>query len=603
MPKLPPPRPKSPSGTTFPEVPPAPDERRSSGKLPAVESLDEVERALSILQGRHPDAVRTERKTTDALAAKKAAAEAQAARYSAEDKQRLLVRGAIGAVVLVVVVVGWVQYSHRAGRAKAVEGALREAVAGYVAHGFTRVAPSRFAVDEVALDVADATCFVALASRSPGDGALSVDRSGAMLEGTDSIAWCSCGPEQSTVRLRDPRAGGLIVLSIPATEVGGDHGLSFVEPLPHMIAQPNECNHAALDTWIGKGSAVRAKDGALDEELRTSLAREGFSVVASAPPALPFAVVPGVADTCALVVSTVADDVLSLRLPGGDRPVSDVKPPFGFCASHAESVTVWHKGKGEVVVERVAATRVGGTHGLHDVTPKLGMPALNAWVPEDDVTWDATATLRATGIVPAELTVTTDGSVVKTARLVAISSAGAIVKADTAVNTTYLCDPPLTDTLRTAICLQSIPLSWHAVGEVGKAGIVESTLPFWMQTVLDATDPAALAQQLALVKLGLRLAADGFEATTLDGVTEIEGGAVVNGRGGSDAVVAVQLTGDRPWASPCSTGETWTVEGEPAVVSLAAGAQVTVSCMPRPPKKAQRRTVVFRHALPPRRAP
>jgi hypothetical protein len=556
----------------------------------------EVERALSILHGRHPDAVRAERETLHTLEAKKAEAEARAALAGAEEKRRWIVRGVVGILLTAASVVGWMQYSHRAERAKAVEAALAPALAPYLARGFSRVAPSRFAQDDVELEGSEPSCFIALASQSPGDGAIRIERPSGALEGSDSIAWCTCGAERATARLRDPVSGGLVVLRIGAPEVGGDHGLFFLDPLPHVTAPPDECSHESLDAWIDKGAPVRATDGVLDEEMRGGLARAGFAAAGSAIPSLPFAVVRGVEDTCALAWSTAPEDQLSLRLPGGERPVANVKGPIGFCVSRAQSLTVWRVGTGEVVVERVGASRVGGTHGLREVSPRLGLPAGDAWVSESDLAWDASATLRASGVAAPDITVSTDGRAVNHARLVALSIAGAFVRADAPQDKGYSCEPPLTNTSRNAVCVQPTALPWHIVGAVGKAGIAESALPFWMQAFTGMTDPDALAGQLSLVKLGRRLAADGFEATTLDGVTEVEGGAVVTGRAGDDAIVAVQLTRDAPWISPCGTGDAWPLDGDPAIVSLAPGAQVKLACSPRAAGAKDRRTVVFRHA-------
>jgi hypothetical protein len=263
--------------------------------------------------------------------------------------------------------------------------------------------------------------------------------------------------------------------------------------------------------------------------------------------------------------------------------------------SHATNTTVWHQGTGELVVERVGAGRVGGTHGLREAAARLGLPAGLAWVSDSDLGWDASAALRASGVATPEITVSTDGHAVNHARLLALSISGAMVRADAPQDAGYTCEPPLTNASRSAVCVQSIALPWHTVGAVGNAGIAEAALPFWMQAFAGTTDPAALSTQLSLVKLGRRLAAEGFEATTLDGVTDVEGGAIVVGRDGDDAIVAVQLTRETPWVSPCSTEEAWTLGGDPAVVSLAPGGQVKLGCTPRATGARDRRTVVFRH--------
>jgi hypothetical protein len=593
MPNPPPPRGKIPSRASVPDDPPK----------PPAEPLAEVERALSILHGRHPDAVRAERETNIALSAKKAATEELAKRARVEEKRRWITRGVVGVLVTVAATVAWSQYSKRRDRATAVEAALAPLIAPYLSRGFTRVSPSRFAEERLELEGTDPTCFVALASRSPGDGAMTVERPSGALDGVDSVAWCSCGAESATARLDHPKAGGIAVLRASAPELGGDHGLFFLDPRPHVIATPDECSHESLDAWIDKGAPVRANDGALDEETRGALARAGFAAAGSAIPALPFAVVRGADDTCALALSTSADDLLSLRLPGGQRPIAEVKGPIGFCSSHATNLSVWRKGVGEVVIERVGAGRVGGTLGLRELLPRLGMPAVEPWVSEGDLAWDASATLRASGIASPEITVSTDGRAVTQAHLIALSIAGAMVRPDTTGSSGFACEPPLTRESRSAICVQSAALAWHVAGAVGKAGIAEATLPFWMRAFSGATDPAALAAQLSLVKLGRRLATDGFDATTLDGVTEIEGGAIVTGRAGDDAIVAVQLTREAPWASPCSTGDPWRMDSDPGIVSLAPGAQLKLACEPKVTGARDRRTVVFRHvaASPPPR--
>ncbi len=591
------PRPKIASGVSFVDEP---DYRvpLDAGKPPpkakSAQPLDEVERALALLDDRHPDAIRVERETQAALAAKKAAADARARSDQAADRRLWLLRAAIAVAVIVPIVAAWVLYSRRADRAKGVLAALAPAVATFASRGFVPMAASRFADESIDLEVSEPTCFIAMASRAPGDGALTVERPAGRLEGEGSIGWCTCGAEAATVRLRDPSTGGLAVLRAGAADLGGSHGLFFLDPRPHVVAAPLDCGREALDAWIDKAAAVRAKDDALDEELRATLGRAGFAIAGSAPATLPFAIVPGAADSCALAWSSVPRDVLSLRLRGGARPLEGVTGALGFCGSRAESVTVWREGVGELVVERVSASRVGGTHGLREAPPRLGLPgAATAWVSEDDLAWDATAALRASGTLPAEISVSTDGQPVKKARIVALSIAGATVLADAGRDAGYACEPTLGPTSRSAVCVQSAALPWRTVGAIGKAGIAEGTLPFWMEAVEGAVDPRALAAQLNVLKLGRRLLMDGFEATTRDGVTEVEGGALVTGRGGSDGVVVVQLSHDPPWASPCTSGDVWSIDGAPGVVSLAPDAQVRLACAPRAAR--EHRTVVFRH--------
>src|SRR5580700_1292909 len=111
MAKPPEPRAKIPSRASIPDAPAKPPEAKktSSHDIPPPE-LAEVERALSILQGRHPDAVRAERETLHTLETKKAEAEARAELAGAEEKRRWIVRGIVGILLTAASVVGWTQY-------------------------------------------------------------------------------------------------------------------------------------------------------------------------------------------------------------------------------------------------------------------------------------------------------------------------------------------------------------------------------------------------------------------------------------------------------------------------------------------------------------
>src|SRR5579863_7005898 len=98
MPKPPEPRAKIPSRASLAEEPPKAPKgpQPSSPEIPTAEPLAEVERALSILQGRHPDAVRAERETQLALANKKAEGEARATAARVEERRRWIVRSVGG---------------------------------------------------------------------------------------------------------------------------------------------------------------------------------------------------------------------------------------------------------------------------------------------------------------------------------------------------------------------------------------------------------------------------------------------------------------------------------------------------------------------------
>ncbi len=561
--------------------------------------VDEVDQALAVLRGLPPDALRVERETQAALASRKAALEARAKADRALAMRAWAKRGGVGVLVAAGLGLGWMQYSQRAQRGRAVEAALGPLLAPYLAKGFTRVGGSRFADESLALEAAESSCFVAVASRGPGDGAVRVDRARGTIEGSGTVAWCTCGAESGSVRVASPAAGGGVALLRAAiAQVGGPLALPFLDPPPATIAPPDDdCAEASLDAWIAGGAAVRANDAALDEDRRDTLRRAGFSSVASAPQRLPFAVVPGGADSCALAWSTTPTDLLSVRLAGGTRAVADATGAVGVCTSREVPFTLFRTGNGELVVERVSAARVGGTHGLRQIAPRLGLSSVTAWISDEDVDWDASATLLASGVLPAEITAPADGRSVKTARVVAMSTVGGTVAPDSPPNVGYVCEPALVTSLHTGtcVCVESTSLTWRA-GGFGKAGIATAAFPFWMAALTSVTDPRALVAELSLLRLGRRIVSDGFELASNEGVSEKDGIARVAGLGGRDGIIVLQLSGEAPWVSPCSNGEVWTVDGDPAVVSLAPGEDVPLQCTPRAPK--DHRTIVFRHMAP-----
>jgi hypothetical protein len=507
----------------------------------------------------------------------------------------------VSVVLLTAALAAGSSYRRRLAEGTSIHAALAPMAAPYLALGFAPVSPSRFARDQMELTSETASCLVAL---TPGSESLIVDRASGMLEGEGSIGWCTCGAgERATVHLRDPARGrGLLVVQTDARTVGGDYALPFLAPRPRVIAPPDECSRASLDAWLGEGRApTNPTDVSIGGDLRSGLTRCGFRPVASAPSSLPFAVVPAASEECTIAWSTAEGDTLSLRLEGGERPMAGVKTAVAFCAKHLASATVWREGKGELVVERVLAVRVGGMHGLRETAARLGLRTLETWVPPEELAWDATSTLRASGVSPPEIAASSDGRAIANASLLALSIEGAMVQTDAPSDSTYLCEPPLGVGSSDAVCVQGRPFAWHSVGAVGHAGIAEAAFPFWMQAFKGMVG-GALPVELGLLKLGRRLVADGFEPTTLDGVTEVGDGALVTGRVGDDAVVALQLTREAPWVFPCSDdGTPWTLGGEPVVASLAPGARLKVVCVPRaspPTTLAERRTVVFRHAAP-----
>jgi hypothetical protein len=108
-------------------------------------------------------------------------------------------------------------------------------------------------------------------------------------------------------------------------------------------------------------------------------------------------------------------------------------------------------------------------------------------------------------------------------------------------------------------------------------------------------DPALVNAQHALLVMARTLARERFEPTTLEGVSEQPKGADVLGRAGEDAVIAVTLAPEAPWAFPLTDGEAWKIGGAPRIVPIKPGERLALSSTPPPTgTKEARRTVVFR---------
>jgi hypothetical protein len=158
------------------------------------------------------------------------------------------------------------------------------------------------------------------------------------------------------------------------------------------------------------------------------------------------------------------------------------------------------------------------------------------------------------------------------------------------------CDPPFGPGTRETICVPSTPISWFNRKDV-PAGAARAGLPVWLGPLESRREIDALARILELLALTRRLSREGFEATALEGVTELPEGVRVIGRAGEDAVVAVGLAPKPPWALPYSDSVPWDLGDAPRVVPLQPGQSVklTPATPPSAPLRA-RRTVVFRRS-------
>jgi hypothetical protein len=562
--------------------------------------LTEVERALSVLEGRHPEHEKIRRQTREAAELRRGQLEVELGRNARARLRRTL---ALATVAIALAIGGWFAWKM-ALRTRSLQAALAVTEAPWIGRGFARLESNELtAKHTLEADFPAVSCFVAATT---ADGALRVSTGSATVEGRRSVAWCSCPAGHAT--LEAPAAGdGLTLLRIDASVLGGSLARTWLDFTPGAWGDEGarECTDALLDRWLATQHPPAAPDAAwLAAPARAALDRAGLRVIGTVDPAHPFGIVEAPAGACSIAVSK-SGETLSLRGPGGQRRIAQAHGTLAWCSSTAETLTVWREGAAPVAVLTAPAVRLGGLLGARECASEAGVPvaADASWLGDKDLPWDADAVLRAsglTGIAASPLAVDPgplDGRVVG---LALAAGASAISEPEGVV---IACDPPLASgahqgALET-VCAHSAPVSWFNKKDA-LAGSARGSLPFWMSTLQDRREVDAVARIPELLALARHLAREGFEPTTLEGVTEVPDGVRVMGRAGEDAIVAVGLAPKAPWALPYSDGIPWDLGDAPRVVPLEPGKTVKLaSSSPSPVALNARRTVVFRRATRP----
>jgi hypothetical protein len=574
-----------------PHEPKPPNEPPNSAD--ARRGLDEVERALSVLDGRHPEHRRAQRETIAAAEERRKTAEheAKAARKRARRTGVLLAAGAIAAVTVAAIVVGLVRRSSK------IAEALTSASAPWEARGFGVVASSGFWSGPKIDAMVDAGCIVVVGT---SDAAIVVERGASRGEGRGSIGWCACERERvvATTTLAPGALGGVRVLRVEADAVGGAKLFASHEPHPQtMVPGGAECAEASFDAWIATHAPVAPASDRI-EGARASLASEGFRAVASGIAGAAFVVFALPDATCAIAESTANEDAIALRTTGGARVVAS-RGAIGWCGAHGATYSVWRDGGGDVRIIAAPSSRVGGVLGLREAAARAGIASLATWTRSDDHAADAADTLRASALpnvaVSPDATAPATGAQDK--RIVAlVREPGAVVEITPPAGGYHLCLPPLDADVTHALCIESSPHAWRAKDGT-KVGLAYAPLPFWLAPFATIHEPDALSGVLALLGVARRLGASAFAPTILGNATETPKGVDVLGRAGEDAIVAVGIQPKAPWLLAYTNGPRWDLAGEPLVLPLKPFEHASLSLAPAPsmPKEA-RRTVVFRHA-------
>ncbi len=570
------------------------------------QDLHEVERALSVLQGRHPEHERARREDESARAKRAAELEAERAVAVKESTRRRLMYAGIGASLVVLTLSGAFAFRREIVR----RGAMEQATDPYRAMGFVIVDTSPRREPTVVETKGEAGCWLAVSSQT-GDAPLELTL-GDMpkVAGKGPVYACACEPGKVTVRgpaPSSPESAGLAVLRIDAKEVGGSRAGFFLPFQPGTSGKTDEaCAEASLDAWLDAKRAPKpTADGAwLADPKRASLARAGFEVSVSAKAATPFVPVEIPAASCALALSTSREEKLALRGRGGVTVVPEAAGPIGICAKDATSLLLLRgspTSEGAHVVT-VPAAKVGGLSGLREVARLAGFPLAGEAIALADRAWSAKQALVAATVPEQLVDMATTPEIAPNpdARLVALSFATPMALTSESPDGVFsYCEPPLDRTTLDAICAFSGPQTWHLTGKDANAGIARAKLPFWLFALETANDPVALKVETQMVALSRRLRFEGFEPTTLEAVTETEKGADILGRTGEDAAIAVSLAPTPPFAFPLTDGPAWTLDGPPRVVPTKPIEKVSLVSTVKglPSAKDKRRTVVYRRQI------
>lgn len=569
---------------------------------PQQPELEEVERAISVLEGRHPEHERTRRETLAAAEERRGEIERELA---ASWRKRLRRTTVITANLIAVGIAGYV-VSRLVSRATGIREGLAREEAPFLSHGYTEVASNEItARTTLEVDTPASTCLVAISTGAT----LRVQTGTGSGESNHSLGWCECAASHAKLETTAPPGStpGLTLLRIDAHVVGGPMARSWlsVDPERWIDSGGGTCAESLLDGWIADGHFPKSttSDESFDASAQgKSLRARGFALVGELADEHPFTVVESRAGDCALAISPQAR--LSLRTPGGTRVIDDAQDALAWCSSAALALTVWRATPtgSPVVIAAAPADHVGGMLGTIESAREVGV-ALGSgatWLRAEDAAWDASAVLRASRLdAPAGEPVPGEPGArdTRVTAVVFTPDARLAWMPDDAV---VACDPPLSAAaapgLAESVCAAASPVAWWRRGDA-PAHDARAALPFWLTTFDGRHEPDAVARIPELLVLARTLSRRGFEPTVLEGVTEMPSGVRVVGRAGEDAIVAVGLAPRPPWVFPYSDGDAWELGDSPRVVELQPGTAVTLTSTPPPSAPVdRRRTVVFRHA-------
>ena len=569
------------------------------------EDLAEVERAMSVLQGRHPEHERTRRE--DQETRKRRAGDL--AKVAHEGAKRVRSRR-FRIVSVVIPIIALFSFIGVFGRREMGRRARIDAVSeAFRPYGFTAIDTSLRGSTGAVEATAEPGCLLAVSTDTKP---VTITRAGVSLPSAAPALFCTCTIERIAVSSPVGAGGGIALLRADAALIGGSRAFAYAPFKPASTLIVDEpCSEASLDAWI---DAKRYPHPAVDDawlgaaNVRAPLAAAGFHVVALGRGDLPFVVIEMPKESCLIATSASPDDRLGLRLKGGLTFDAEGKATIGRCAQNEATVVLSREGTGEVAALVAPAASVGGLLGLREVGAAAGLPLSAGAVPAADRAWDAKQLLLASAIpeVTISAAAAPDVPFDADARIVALSfeTPGAL-SADLAPPVHSTCEPALDPTTlkttRESVCVFSGPQKWRT-GSGGDAtgGLARSKYPFWLYTMQGINDPAALAALAKLLKLARHLGREGFKPTTFEALIEKGNGVEVLGRTGEDAVVAVGVGPSDPWVYPLTEDADWSLDGPPQIALVKPLEKITlVTELKKLPPIHTRRTVVFRRQAKP----
>lgn len=572
---------------------------------PHERDLQEVERALSVLGGRHPEQVRAKRLAAEAAAKRLAEHQADAAaERRAAWKKRAIAIGGLG-VIFVAGVFAWRFVAAR----RRADAEIAPLVARYVALGFDALPRGALAAqDRVELTTVAGDCYAFVAS---AEAQMRIERPVGTAGALGEALVCTCASENVVVTT--PSAPDAIVraLHVAGGSLGGTRAamFRFPERAPTVIAGDEACADEMLAKFAREARYPKQDAAGAWLASHPALVTAGFTTVASASARRLFAFAPPGAPRCFLAATDGGDALTLWSLDATfQKPIEHAKTSLAWCSVKDPPTFVVERAApqsptpGTITIASAPSAAIGGMLGLREIARAADV-AITTWTRDEERGALAIDALRAS-VVPDPVATgceTIDAPRAKDARVFLFSSAGP--ETFQASELDYRCAPSLGEP--ESLCVEARALVWRAPPPNGDKSAVCAAaygpLPYWMSAIADVHDAAALDAELALVGFARRLAARGFAPSVIEGVTEKRDAVEILGRSGDDAVVAVGLWPAPPFVHPYPADVAWTIDsGEPHVIPMTGGERVSLAV--HAPQFAanvspdKRRTVVFRHS-------